>query len=438
MTNNDEDSISHLLVQLGIEDEQIDQVLQNKLSSLSIHSIHDLAKLSTTDELEKVGITKFHSRILLEEAKKLTTVTTTTTSIITAKKVAPSFMKYTTPKPIAYHKIHSDQIYRATLIGDEIVSVDSSGQIYVVDMIYSKSIYDEMIHTKKLPLPTSHTVTTTDIDSKNEKALADCINLSTSNPRKLEPIIHDTSRITRCVVSNDEKFFISIDTNGLLVVWDVSTWKIDRQCNLTGDMWAVEINHTDSRIVCGCNIHLRLLDFSTLIVMDEDLTHSGTILGIGRHPCQDKFITGDGNGQVCVFDISTDKFIQIFTAKVSGWIGGVAFISDSLIVAGGTDKILYVWDINVTKQQQDSKSIKCLKEVPSYERIRSLSVSYDGSVLAAGIDQGHVGLWSIPELEEKAMLKCHQRDTSVTFSRKKPFLVSSGSDHAVVVYCFET
>jgi WD40 repeat protein len=332
-----------------------------------------------------------------------------------ARKVSPS-MRESIPKQIAHHSKHTKQVYGVDFVRNQVISTSDDQQIIVAEIDFDS--YEDI-----------------SID------LGDVARKLTENPHK--------SSITRCVVTDDEEYLVTVDRVGLVVIWNTTTWTVERQKTLSKGIWGLKLNHTNTRLICGLSggkVHW--LNFATLEIVDiDDNEYPGvqeqetfSILGIDRHPTKDTFVIGGyvsygARGLIAVLDVSEgDKLVNIFTISMGGWIGDVSFISDVLICGGGVDKKMLIWDY--TKGSPKDINKVPLMEFDAIDRIRSLSISHDYTLLAAGVDGGQVMMWKLPEFTACPVNKEHSGDVCVAFYSKFPFLVSSGGDSKVIVYRF--
>jgi WD40 repeat protein len=350
------------------------------------------------------------------------------------RKVAPNLMKNATQIQTLYHHKHSVQVFSVQCIRNQVVSVDNSGIFVITDCHYNE---------KTTPTESTEEVIIEDfMQNLNITATTETV----PNPIQKIKSIH-TEDISRSTISSDHSLLITADISGLVVIYNTLTWHVEGKVQLKKDIWGINITWDDSQLLIGCNFELMLLNMNTLEIVDVDKqSHDhGTILSIGRHPTQDLFVTGGAEGHVCVFDCDREhghhnKLVRIFQIEVTGWIGAVAFISDSLIVGGGSGKVICVWDITAaaaaatTTTNSNNESFN-FTPIPVSSSIGSISVSCDYSLLAVAAYDGQVSLFTLPELKLYGKPLKLRGDTCIHFSSKLPYLVCG--DVLGHVYGFE-
>jgi WD40 repeat protein len=354
-----------------------------------------------------------------------------TTTTYFPRKVAPILFKDGTPKLIYKYNSGQGQIYGACIVKDYLVGVCDSHILVVAKLISIGSKIN-------------------DNDDDDEPIILDSDN---TDVKFLANVHHES--VTRYTKTRDDEYFISVDYYGVIIVWETTNWTIVRRHTLDKAIWGLEINHDETRLICGLNnANVIWLDFHDFTVKDIDRkSHQHSILAIARHSSEDRFVVGGGStkGEISVFDCSiSDKLIRIFNATISSWVGGVAFIGDQLISGGTSEDELHVWDISLTSTTDNNNnndsddnnnnnvgSNSKIATVKAFDAVRSLAVSADHSLLAAGVDEGKIVLYKLPELELKQVLNIHYGHTSVSFSKDMAYLVTGDDKGVIMVHEFK-
>ncbi|XP_069481588.1 WD repeat-containing protein 36 [Ambystoma mexicanum] len=188
---------------------------------------------------------------------------------------------------------------------------------------------------------------------------------------------------------------ISVDTENVLIIWDVQSEEEYLQLNFDKTVFAVSA-----------------------------IMHPSTYVN--------KILLGSRQGSLQLWNIKTNKLVYTFP----GWSSGVTVLQQApavdVVAVGLVSGQIIVhnikFDETLMKFQQD------------WGPITSISFRTDGHpVMAAGSPLGHIGLW---DLEEKRLI-IQMRDAhssaiaGLTFVHQEPLLVTNGADNAIRVWIFD-
>lgn len=115
----------------------------------------------------------------------------------------------------------------------------------------------------------------------------------------------------------------------------------------------------------------------------------------------------------------------------------VKFSRDGSLIATGSNKVIYVFDVNTGKQ-------KCVLNIPSDDSrvdlyVRALSFSVDGTKLVSGAEDQLLRVWDIETGVVDTVLKGHGQDIySVDCSSDGKFIASGSGDHSVRIWDYLT
>jgi WD40 repeat protein len=341
------------------------------------------------------------------------TINTNSSSLTITKKVPPSLMtRHGTQVLLASFVLNNDMVFNTHFVRDEIVVV-VNGSYSVVLVNFKKALEDNQDSTNKLFEQNDSTK-----DSQIFSSLGGGIH---------------SSAIRSSTLSRGEEWLVTGDIDGLIVVWETIHWTVVSQKLFDCRIDALEMNYLSSWLVVGDSSDLKgnvgLLDFVTLEVIDtyqfSQLGRFGTIV---CHSSMNRFIVGrgsqnqsgisDNSGYLDVFDVISDKLVNIFHVNTLGWIGSVAFISDTLLVAGGGGShAALLFDISKKSTEGIIKAFSC------GGFIRSLTVSSDVSLLASSnSNDGKIIFWTLPEFNEYRTDK-ENKNSYVAFSKKLPYFI---------------
>jgi len=121
------------------------------------------------------------------------------------------------------------------------------------------------------------------------------------------------------------------------------------------------------------------------------------------------------------------QVLQYFSGH-SGGLESVAFSPDGkLLVSGGTDKSITIWDLQTHRLLGSLQS-----EQPSV--VRSLAFSPDSKILAAGYDDHTIILWDVKALQPFGMPLSGHSDIvrSIAFNPDGKMLASGSEDSTII------
>ena len=169
-------------------------------------------------------------------------------------------------------------------------------------------------------------------------------------------------------------------------------------------------------------------EFTTLTPEDSEW---GAGLSVGFSPDGGVIAAGMTNGTVHLWDNELKK--EIATLDGYAWAPYLIFTPDSSQILFAANDGVRVWNVD--------KAIKTFGYIPEYkliaplkdkEFIFSIALSPDGTVLAAGYQDGTVRLWNMDTGEQLTILEGHKdRVVSLAFSPDGTLLASGGMDGTV-------
>uniref|UniRef100_A0A8C5LVY1 WD repeat domain 36 n=1 Tax=Leptobrachium leishanense TaxID=445787 RepID=A0A8C5LVY1_9ANUR len=188
---------------------------------------------------------------------------------------------------------------------------------------------------------------------------------------------------------------ISIDTNNVLIIWDIKSEEEYLQLVFDKNSFAVSA-----------------------------IMHPSTYLN--------KILLGSHQGGLQLWNVKTNKLLFTFP----GWKSGVTVLQQA--------PALDVVAVGLTCGKIVLHNIKFDETLMSFQQdwgpITSISFRTDGHpIMAAGSPVGHVGLW---DLEERKLMN-QMRDAhataiaGLTFVHGEPLLITNGADNAIRVWIFD-
>jgi WD40 repeat protein len=192
---------------------------------------------------------------------------------------------------------------------------------------------------------------------------------------------------------------VSVDENGLAIVWDVQTRQPLHQTFRHKQDLAFGRFTTDDSAYAVCSLagELNLFDANTSAQIRTFKTENSRIRDMVFGHTNPWLICGDRRGHVLVFNHSTGARLQ----KLSGHIGYITSLAlsadDTVLVTGGRNSQLIVWD---TATWQPSpwlrlESPRSPEAEPAW--FYTLAFSPDNAFLASGTHDGWVYIWQFAE-----------------------------------------
>ena len=156
----------------------------------------------------------------------------------------------------------------------------------------------------------------------------------------------------------------------------------------------------------------------------------GNGIGWGSLSADGSRLATCGGGETIVWNVETGEPITRMPGhKPLTW--EVALSPDGkTCVTGGSDKIVRVWRV---------KDGRCLRTLKLSREVRSLAISADGKLLAAGTLNGKIRLWKFPRCSKGATINAHKFIVeSLDFSPDGKRIVSGAFDGTVKLWNAKT
>eukprot|EP00928_Gymnodinium_smaydae_P008309 TRINITY_DN1302_c0_g1_i1.p1 TRINITY_DN1302_c0_g1~~TRINITY_DN1302_c0_g1_i1.p1 ORF type:complete len:499 (+),score=117.60 TRINITY_DN1302_c0_g1_i1:103-1599(+) len=155
--------------------------------------------------------------------------------------------------------------------------------------------------------------------------------------------------------------------------------------------------------------------------------HRAEVTGLSVHPLGDYILTSSVDKSWAVHELASGGCVRHFQ-DVSAPLGCMKFHPDGLLMAGGTDKSVTMWDI---------KEQNVVATLAGHEgKIQDLSFSENGYYLASASEDGTVKLWDLRKPLNIQTLQMDSPVNSVRFDSTGQYLVV-GADR-VQVFNFVT
>jgi len=207
--------------------------------------------------------------------------------------------------------------------------------------------------------------------------------------------------IDQLAFSPDGKYLAMTGPNLGLRIWNLSTWKLVGTLPLR-DITSLGYTLDGRQIACGDrygNLRFILLNGPKPVVRTPIVpAHAdGPLYSLAFRPNGKTIATGGKDGDIRLWDIATGKL----TATLKGhakYVRGIAFTPDGdwLASAGADDLTLRIWDVSAMPPEQ-------IEVVETPKAIASVSLSADGTRLAAAVFDGKIRLYKTDQSPPKEM-----------------------------------
>ncbi len=204
-------------------------------------------------------------------------------------------------------------------------------------------------------------------------------------------------------------------------------------------------------LLCALEVDLTGWDFSGLIIrqayLQECKLHGvnfansefkesvfpqrlSNILSMVYSPDNQFLVTGDVNGEICVWSLKENRLVSILKGH-AGWVHSVAFSPDGKYLASGSsDQTIKIWDL--AKE-------KCVNTLfGHHQRVRSTLFTPDGQYLVSGASDCSIKVWDVENGECLQTLRGHSSYVwSVVITPDGKYLASGSEDKTIKIWDLE-
>ncbi|MCB9436627.1 MAG: protein kinase [Anaerolineales bacterium] len=229
------------------------------------------------------------------------------------------------------------------------------------------------------------------------------------------------SRVNTVALTTDNQQIVSVDGNGLVLVWDATTRQItNRWQNDTENTLTIALS-PDNTVVVGGNARGSLVawEMSTGVVINTWQGHQDDVLAVAFSPDGLRMASASRDGSVAVWDAATTALVQRFTDHTDR-VTSVAFSPDGLrVAAGSADNTVMVWDI---------ENGTLLAQLTGHnDTVNDIVFSPDGQFLVSVANDTRVIIWNVESFTQQRLLTGHnERVLAVAFSPDGRQIVTAG------------
>jgi WD40 repeat protein len=203
----------------------------------------------------------------------------------------------------------------------------------------------------------------------------------------IESFMGGQSQILSVALSADGATLITASESGLIRIWETNGRERSKFRSIGGKVWCLALSPDDKVVAAGTNsgtIDLHDI-FSGKFVRSIEVGR-GTVMGLVWSPDGKNLVCGSRNGPVEVFDAATGQQVTVFAAADTRT---VAISPDGNVIAAGFESgEIKAWDLGSRKE---------LMQVQAHSKaVRSVALSTDGKTLASASEDRTIKLWNLP------------------------------------------
>ncbi|MEA5553645.1 NB-ARC domain-containing protein [Anabaena cylindrica UHCC 0172] len=249
-----------------------------------------------------------------------------------------------------------------------------------------------------------------------------------TNYRKIQQLKYPGSILSISFSPNNKEVAIAGDHDEIWII-NIGTWNIFKINEYKGRTQTLSFNHDGQMLAYGgSDKFIRIYSTVENRIYKALKEHDGLIRGLTFSKHGDNLISGSEDQTIKIWSIETEKCIKTIRGYQNP-IWSIAFSPNgSKIASGGEDCVFRIW--NVIENNN-----KPIQELEKHKRLlRTITFSYDGSLVATGSYDGSVIIWDTNSWEVKNQLKeeneknISYRVISTDFSRDNQKLAVSYYD----------
>ena len=303
------------------------------------------------------------------------------------------------------------------LTGDILGDVNGDGQVDLADAL-AVALY---IIDSSITPPNNGDIALGDVNADGQFTTADVLLIATYSANPSDPSL--PAGLGQSITDSLDVADRSTDLDAA----DYPTWNLPEGAVARlgkGTAEAVAFSSDGQVLAVAGNLGIWLYDVATSreLALLAGLGHTEGVGSISFSPDGSLLVSGDGDGKVIFWDISSQTQLATLQGHTEG-VNSVSFSSDgSLLASGGEDGKVIVWHVSSRTQ---------IVPLPHTEGVNSVSFSPDDSLLASGGEDGVI-VWDVSSQTQIVPLPHTEGVSSVSFSPDGSLLASGGEDGVIV------
>jgi len=216
--------------------------------------------------------------------------------------------------------------------------------------------------------------------------------------------------------------------DGAVLVWNVSSGKLERQLSTDGQSFGVAFGPASGRIASTSNRgQVALWDLAVPSAVQGQEGHRSQVGGASFSVDGKLVASGGADGVALVWDVSSGRAVRSLRGH-QAYVGDALFSPDGkLLATASVDKSIRLWDAHSFTERGALSSHR--------SDIFWLAFSPDGQWLASASYDRTIKLWNVQQQTLTATLRGHQdRVRGVAFSADATQLASASYDKAIAIW----
>ena len=243
------------------------------------------------------------------------------------------------------------------------------------------------------------------------------------------PVSH-TNKLEDITVSPDEKYMASVDLDGVIKFWEVSTGRL-YQTFSHASAGSVVIS-SDNRYVISASLDhsLKVWDAESGQLFKTLEKHPGALSCMGLSPDGKKLVSGDQSGNVVLWDMKTLQPLFMFKTG-GGMINDIKFSNNGKWFAVAVWQDIYLWDLN------NEKPIQVLKG--HTDKVHAINFSNNDELIVSSSWDNTAKTWSTSTGKNLMTFVGHTQSVfDVQFSPDQKQIVTGANDSSIKIWDAQT
>ncbi|MEO6542307.1 MAG: caspase family protein [Ferruginibacter sp.] len=243
------------------------------------------------------------------------------------------------------------------------------------------------------------------------------------------PVSH-TNKLEDITVSLDEKYMASVDLDGVIKFWEVSTGRLYQTFSHTS-AGTVVISSDNRYVISGSlDASLKVWDVESGLLFKTLLKHPGALSCMNLSPDGKKLVSGDQEGNIVVWDMKTLE-PDYLSQTGGGMINDIKFSHNGKWFAAAVWQDIYVWDLN------NEKPIQALKG--HSEKVHAINFSDNDELIVSSSWDHTAKTWNTATGKNiKTFLGHTQSVFDVQFSPDQKQIVTCANDSTIRIWDAQT